>query len=82
MVCLNGTFFCFLENEAVKKVNQALKNESRNEYYQALTNPKLGLQKVLDSYAMPLYYEEMKIDREDSMVGFIRHQIFFCKLKI
>lgn len=39
------------------------------EFLDALKNPYLGLSHLVDEYALPLYYEEMKIDRLESEVN-------------
>lgn len=49
-------------------INEALEHDSHEEFYQALINPSLGLGDYIDSFAVPLYYTEMKIDRAESKV--------------
>lgn len=38
------------------------------EFYDALRNSSLELSDRIDEFAMPLYYEEMKVDRMESQV--------------
>ncbi|XP_031782642.1 ras GTPase-activating-like protein IQGAP1 [Nasonia vitripennis] len=52
--------------EAVKHLNRVLLNGSENDFHKALTNPRLGIFHHIDEFAIPLYYEEMKIDRTES----------------
>ncbi|XP_029050274.2 ras GTPase-activating-like protein IQGAP1 [Osmia bicornis bicornis] len=52
--------------EGVKLVNSMLQNSLKKDFSDALKNPKLGLIKQIDDFAIPLYYEEMKIDRMES----------------
>nr|XP_050869767.1 ras GTPase-activating-like protein IQGAP1 isoform X2 [Vespula vulgaris] len=50
--------------EAVQFVNETLQAGGLTEFYKALKNPYLELNSV-DKFALPLYYEEMKIDRTE-----------------
>lgn len=43
---------------------------TQKEFFEALKNPDLGLSHYVDEYALPLYYEEMKIDRLESEVKY------------
>ncbi|XP_058789628.1 ras GTPase-activating-like protein IQGAP1 isoform X2 [Phymastichus coffea] len=52
--------------EAVKYLNQVLQIGTEQEFHNALLNPKLGISHLVDEFAVPLYYEEMKIDRIES----------------
>lgn len=52
----------------VSLVNQSLADENRQKFYNVLKNPKLALGDLLDTFALPLYYEELKIDRQENMV--------------
>ncbi|KAH0541195.1 hypothetical protein KQX54_021250 [Cotesia glomerata] len=52
--------------DAVKSLNLALDNDSQELFYTALINPYLGIRESIDEFAVPLYYEEMKIDRTES----------------
>ncbi|XP_076391557.1 ras GTPase-activating-like protein IQGAP1 isoform X1 [Megachile rotundata] len=52
--------------EGVKLLNSTLQNGLKNEFSEALKSPKLGLIEQIDDFAIPLYYEEMKIDRTES----------------
>lgn len=45
-----------------------LQNGLKKDFCDALKNPKLELIKQIDDFAIPLYYEEMKIDRMESQV--------------
>ncbi|XP_043498772.1 ras GTPase-activating-like protein IQGAP1 isoform X1 [Polistes fuscatus] len=48
-------------NEALRFLNDTLLDGGVTEFYKALKNPYLKLTNV-DKFALPLYYEEMKID--------------------
>lgn len=52
----------------MKLLNLTLKSAAQDDFYKALKNPSLGLIGKIDDFAMPLYYEEMKIDRSESQV--------------
>lgn len=52
--------------EAVRAVNVALDKDSHKLLYEALINPLLGIADYVDLFAVPLYYEEMKIDHTES----------------
>ncbi|KZC12883.1 Ras GTPase-activating-like protein IQGAP1 [Dufourea novaeangliae] len=56
----------YKRNESVKHLNLTLQTGVKNEFYNALRNPELGLSDRIDEFAMPLYYEEMKVDRTES----------------
>ncbi|XP_076245101.1 ras GTPase-activating-like protein IQGAP1 [Calliopsis andreniformis] len=53
-------------DDSVKLLNLMLQNGDQNEFYNALRNPNLELSDKINEFAMPLYYEEMKIDRLES----------------
>ncbi|XP_054010124.1 ras GTPase-activating-like protein IQGAP1, partial [Hylaeus anthracinus] len=53
-------------DESVKLLNLTLQTGVQSEFYDALRNPSLGLLDRIDEFAMPLYYEEMKVDRMES----------------
>ncbi|XP_057324303.1 ras GTPase-activating-like protein IQGAP1 [Microplitis mediator] len=50
----------------VKSLNSALENNSQESFHSALMSPHLGISGSIDEFALPLYYEEMKIDRTES----------------
>ncbi|XP_015599510.1 ras GTPase-activating-like protein IQGAP1 [Cephus cinctus] len=52
--------------EAVQLVNLKLQDSSKQEFHKALKNPNLGLGDYVDEFAIPLYFEEMKVDRAES----------------
>ncbi|XP_034939382.1 ras GTPase-activating-like protein IQGAP1 [Chelonus insularis] len=52
--------------EAVKSVNLALEKNSEELFFNALMNPQLGISEAVDKFSVPLYFEEMKIDKSDS----------------
>jgi hypothetical protein len=56
--------------EAVRYLNKTLQSDSEKEFYEALINPQLGISHLIDNFAIPLYFEEMKIDRNESKVGY------------
>uniref|UniRef100_A0A0C9RMV3 IQGAP1 protein n=1 Tax=Fopius arisanus TaxID=64838 RepID=A0A0C9RMV3_9HYME len=51
---------------AVLALNSALDRDNPKDFYKALTDPDLGLHNHIDSFAIPLYFEEMKIDHLES----------------
>ncbi|CAL7946505.1 unnamed protein product [Xylocopa violacea] len=53
-------------NDGVKLLNLTLQNAAQNDFRKALKNPYLGLTEKIDDFAIPLYYEEMKVDRIES----------------
>ncbi|XP_017888182.1 ras GTPase-activating-like protein IQGAP1 isoform X2 [Ceratina calcarata] len=53
-------------DDAVKLLNLTLQNSARDEFCKALKNPDLGLMEKIDEFAIPLYYEEMRVDRVES----------------
>ncbi|XP_076668779.1 ras GTPase-activating-like protein IQGAP1 isoform X2 [Andrena cerasifolii] len=55
-----------MRDEAIKLLNLTLQNSMPHEFYNILANPDLGLREKVDEFAMPLYYEEMKVDRLES----------------
>lgn len=52
----------------MKHLNRVLLNGLENDFHEALTNPRLAISHHVDEFAIPLYYEEMKIDRIESRV--------------
>ncbi|XP_050481598.1 ras GTPase-activating-like protein IQGAP1 isoform X1 [Bombus huntii] len=52
--------------DCVKLLNLILQNGVRDDFYEVLKKPDLGLREKIDDFALPLYYEEMKIDRIES----------------
>ncbi|KAL0901487.1 hypothetical protein ABMA27_006732 [Loxostege sticticalis] len=48
---------------AIAYVNRALDNGDPEELYKALTNPHLELNMKVDKYAIPLLFEEMKLEK-------------------
>lgn len=54
------------QENAVKNLNTALDGESEDEFYKALMNPDLWVADHVDKFAVPLYFNELKIDRADS----------------
>ena len=61
-------YFSAVGDEAVQELNKALEKENFQEFYKILMNPNLGLSDNIDEFAIPLYYEEMKIDCIESKV--------------
>ena len=57
-----------IEEAAVDGLNKALQEENRQDFYKTLMDPNLGLNDNIDEFAIPLYYEEMKIDYTESKV--------------
>lgn len=55
-------------NDSLKLLNSTLQNGLQNEFYDTLRNPNFGLSDRIDEFALPLYYEEMKVDRLESQV--------------
>ncbi|CAK9799762.1 Ras GTPase-activating-like protein IQGAP1 [Anthophora plagiata] len=53
-------------DETIRLLNTSLQNEARNDFSKILKSPNLGLTEKIDDFAIPLYYEEMKIDRVES----------------
>ncbi|KAK9298625.1 hypothetical protein QLX08_008104 [Tetragonisca angustula] len=53
-------------DNCVKLLNLTLQNGKRNDFYEVLKKPDLELTEKIDDFALPLYYEEMKVDRIDS----------------
>ncbi|XP_012270076.1 ras GTPase-activating-like protein IQGAP1 [Orussus abietinus] len=50
----------------MKLINSVLQNENLNDFYKAVSSTDLVLNDHFDEFAIPLYYEEMKIDRMES----------------
>ncbi|XP_050681178.1 ras GTPase-activating-like protein IQGAP1 [Leptidea sinapis] len=48
---------------AIADVNKALDEGSSDNLYTALTNPKLGLKFQISRFALPLLYEEMRLEK-------------------
>lgn len=63
--------------DCVKLLNLILQNGVRNDFNEVLKSPDLGLREKIDDFALPLYYEEMKIDRIESQVKieYVRYKI-------
>lgn len=63
--------------DCVKFLNLILQNGVRNDFNEVLKSPDLGLREKIDDFALPLYYEEMKIDRIESQVKieYVRYKI-------
>ncbi|XP_078048629.1 ras GTPase-activating-like protein IQGAP1 [Augochlora pura] len=53
-------------NDAVKHLNSILQIGELTDFNDALKNIDLGLSDRINEFAMPLYYEEMKVDRAES----------------
>ncbi|XP_031839391.1 ras GTPase-activating-like protein IQGAP1 [Nomia melanderi] len=53
-------------NGAIEHLNLTLRTGAQNEFYNVLRNPDLGVSDRIDDFAMPLYYEEMKVDQTES----------------
>ncbi|OAD59074.1 Ras GTPase-activating-like protein IQGAP1 [Eufriesea mexicana] len=53
-------------DDSVRLLNLTLQNAARNDFYKVLKSPDLGLTEKIDDFAIPLYYEEMKVDRIES----------------
>ncbi|KAK0081320.1 hypothetical protein PV325_012392 [Microctonus aethiopoides] len=52
--------------EAVRDLNIALNQDSLDLFYEALSNPHLGMFDYIDEFSVPLYYEELKVDYVES----------------
>lgn len=60
--------FQFTENEALKQINKALEQDDFQTFCETILNPNLELYNDIDEFALPLYFEEMKIDCTESQV--------------
>lgn len=54
------------KEKVLNEVNQALQTDDFQQFCEALLNPSLGLLNKVDEFALPLYFEEMKIDCSES----------------
>ncbi|CAK1540048.1 unnamed protein product [Leptosia nina] len=48
---------------AIADVNRALEEGNANDLYRSLTNPQLGLRFKISKFALPLLYEEMRLEK-------------------
>ncbi|KAJ8679150.1 hypothetical protein QAD02_014937 [Eretmocerus hayati] len=67
--------------EAVRSLNQILLNGSVEEFCDAILHPHLKISHLVDDFAIPLYFEEMKIDRIESMND-LKHSDIVVSLKV
>jgi len=57
--------FIFLEENLIKKLNETLIIDDMDGFTHVLKNPILNLNHLLNEFAIPLYFEELKVDRCD-----------------
>lgn len=58
-------FFFVLEESLIKKLNDTLIIDDIDGFTCVLKDPMLNLNHLINEFAIPLYFEELKIDRCD-----------------
>lgn len=59
----------FLEKEAIDQINSVLRKGDESDFHRAITNPNLGVADLVEEFAIPLFYHEMKVDYIESQVS-------------
>ncbi|XP_020296828.1 ras GTPase-activating-like protein IQGAP1 isoform X2 [Pseudomyrmex gracilis] len=54
---------------AVRYLNMALESADQTKFREILESPELEVSHLVDKFAIPLYYQEMKTDRTESMIN-------------
>ncbi|KAL7293724.1 hypothetical protein TKK_0012795 [Trichogramma kaykai] len=67
-----------LRKKAIDNLNCNLLSCNENDFYNTLMDPNLGIDHLVDDFAVPLYFEEMKIDRIETKANLTYEDIVAC----